>query len=744
MRKIINFNTNWKFFKEWNDNIKNTVLKAKNITLPHTVQEIPMHYFDEADTWLISGYQNIFKYDKSKLKDKRILINFEGAMAAAEVFVNGKSFGEHKGGYLPFIYDITEALKDGDNIIAVKLDSRERDDIPPFGNEIDYLCYGGIYREVQIIITDDISIEKTMLTALANQTIVGKVRIRNSKKENIKEIAKETLSFSLYNREYKICEMKKEIKLKNDLFTDIEINWNIESDRIELWDIDNPRLYKLNISLNNKDSVSLKLGFRNIKITENGFFLNDKRIKLRGLNRHQSFPYVGYAMPERIQKKDADILKFDMGLNIVRSSHYPPSRHFLDRCDEIGLLVFEEIPGWQHIGDKNWQKVSIENVKDMIERDFHHTSIIMWGVRINESKDNHNFYKETNKLARKLDKTRPTGGVRYIIGSEFLEDVFTVNDFNYDGKASPLKAQKFVTKQNKNLPYMITEYNGHMFPTKMQDNEERLAEHTKRHYEVMNAIAIDKNIAGGTGWCAFDYHTHYDFGSGDRICYHGVCDMFRNPKFAASAYSSQTDINNKIILEPITIYARGERAIGGITPLMISTNCDYVEVYFKDIMIAKEYPATNKYQGLKHPPIIINIEQNVPGVSSADWEDLKIIGYINGKAEIERKYLKNPTFKELKITTDDKEINSISEGSAWDSTRITIKAVDSAGNRLPYINEAVNIEVKGAGELIGNDNPVLEGGYYSFWVKTNNKKGSINIKVSNKRAGTKTIDIKAK
>ena len=416
MRKIINFNTNWKFSKEWNDNIKNEFLKGENITLPHTVHEIPLHYFDESDTWLISGYQNIFNYDKAKLKDKRILINFEGAMAAAELFINGKSFGEHKGGYLPFIHDITEALKDGENIIAVKLDSREREDIPPFGNEIDYLCYGGIYREVQIIIADNISIEKTMLTALSNQNVTGKIRIRNSKKQ----ISKETLYFNLYNREYKICEIKKEIQLKDELFTDINIDWNIESDRIELWDIDNPRLYRLDISLENKDSVSLNIGFRDIKITENGFFLNDKRIKLRGLNRHQSFPYVGYAMPERIQKRDADILKFDLGLNIVRSSHYPPSKHFLDRCDEIGLLVFEEIPGWQHIGDKNWQKISIENVKDMIERDFHHTSIIMWGVRINESQDNHSFYKETNRVAHKLDKTRPTGGVRYVIGSEFL------------------------------------------------------------------------------------------------------------------------------------------------------------------------------------------------------------------------------------------------------------------------------------------------------------------------------------
>ncbi|MEI0796825.1 glycoside hydrolase family 2 TIM barrel-domain containing protein [Brachyspira intermedia] len=740
MREIINFNTNWKFTKEWNDNIKIEKLNGENITLPHTVAEIPLHYFNESDTWLVSGYQNIFKYEKSKLKDKRVLINFEGAMAAAEVFINGKSFGEHKGGYLPFVYDITDELKDGENIIAVKLDSTEREDIPPFGNEIDYLCYGGIYREVQIIIVDDISIENVMLTGLANQNITGKIRIRNSKKESIKE----TIAINLYNREYHICEIKKEVTLKKgELFTDIKIDEHINSDRIELWDIDNPRLYRLEVSIpSNEDSFSIKMGFRDAKFTENGFFLNDRRVKLRGLNRHQSFPYVGYAMPERIQKKDADILKFDLGLNIVRSSHYPASRHFLDRCDEIGLMVFEEIPGWQHIGDKQWQKVAVENVKDMIERDFHHTSIIIWGVRINESQDNHSFYKETNKTAHELDKTRQTGGVRYLVGSELLEDVYTMNDFNYDGVADPLRAQKFVTKLDKNVPYMITEYNGHMFPTKMQDCEERLIEHTKRHFEIINAVAIDNHISGSTGWCAFDYHTHYNFGSGDRICYHGVYDMFRNPKLAASVYSSQMNTKNEIILEPITIYARGERAIGGISPLMVATNCDYVEIYYRDELMAKEYPATGKYQGLKHAPVIIKIDVNVPGVSDMGWGDMKLIGYIDGKSVIEKKYLNNPTFKGLEVKADDYEINAVSSGSTWDSTRITVKAVDAIENRLPYINEAITIEVKGSGELIGNDNPVLEGGYYSFWIKSNKTKGSIKVTVKNKRVKEETIEIK--
>ena len=304
MREIINFNTNWEFFPKWSDDLKSKYLDSGySITLPHTVKEIDLHYTDETETFMVCGYQNDFIYDSKALKDKRVLIHFEGAMAAAEVFVNGNSFGEHKGGYLPFTYDITDFLRDGDNLIAVKLDSTERKDIPPFGNEIDYLCYGGIYREVQIIIVDDVSIENVMLTALANYTIVGKVRIRNSRREKIDE----TLVFNLYTDNKFITEISKEVIINDDLFTDIDIYLEIDPDKIELWDLDNPKLYTLDTSISNEDLVSIRVGFRNVTINENGFFLNDKRIKLRGLNRHQSYPYVGYAMPELVQKKKAYI-----------------------------------------------------------------------------------------------------------------------------------------------------------------------------------------------------------------------------------------------------------------------------------------------------------------------------------------------------------------------------------------------------------------------------------------------------
>ena len=138
---------------------------------------------------------------------------------------------------------------------------------------------------------------------------------------------------------------------------------------VKLWDIDNPNLYYLKTILYNNsilDERIDRIGFRCVEFRSDGFYLNNKKIKLRGLNRHQSYPYVGYAMPKSIQRDDAYILKYKLGLNLVRTSHYPQSHHFIDACDEIGLLVFTEIPGWQHIGDDEWKKQAIKNTSDMV------------------------------------------------------------------------------------------------------------------------------------------------------------------------------------------------------------------------------------------------------------------------------------------------------------------------------------------------------------------------------------------
>jgi beta-galactosidase len=217
-------------------------------------------------------------------------------------------------------------------------------------------------------------------------------------------------------------------------------------------------------------------------------------------------------------------------------------------------------------GDAAWKDLSVDNVDRMIRRDWNHPSIILWGVRINESQDDHDFYTRTNKLAHALDDSRPTGGIRYKYDSELLEDVFTMNDFQIPLRP-PIQPL-----------YLNTEFIGHMYPTKRNDNIERITEHTMRHARVHNQLASDKRYASGIGWCAFDYNTHSNFCSGDRVCYHGVSDIFRIPKPAAGFYKSQCDPKEEIVLEPAFDWARGDRN-ESFNVAMVCSNCEHIKIY---------------------------------------------------------------------------------------------------------------------------------------------------------------------
>ena len=533
MREIISLNNNWNFSTE------NPLITQDRgwevINLPHTNKILPYNGFDEKEYQIIS-YYNKELFIPDSCKGRTLLLHFEGVMTACIIRINGVEAGVHLGGYTAFDVNITSFVSIGKkNNIDVEVDSREREEIPPFGKVIDYLTYGGIYREVSLKILNPIYIENIFARP-------GDILNESKKVETTIFLKNDSGLSGMRNLKIVLSDNEKELYSKTETITLKEGSFKIplsmaQLKNINLWELYSPQLYTLHVSINHEgeqlDSLETKIGFRLADFRPGGFFLNNKLVKIRGLNRHQAYPYSGYAMPWRAQKRDADILKFELGVNLVRTSHYPQSRHFLDRCDEIGLLVFEEIPGWQHIGNKEWQDNACLMVEEMIKADWNRPSVIIWGVRINESEDNHEFYKRTNNIARNLDGSRQTGGVRYTEKSEFLEDVYGMNDFIHSGGKEILRTRKKVTGRDK-LPYLITEHNGHMFPTKRFDQEERLQEHALRHLKILNHAMGDNQISGAVGWCAFDYNTHREFGSGDRICYHGVSDMFRIPKYAAA------------------------------------------------------------------------------------------------------------------------------------------------------------------------------------------------------------------
>src|SRR5581483_1483784 len=357
-------------------------------------------------------------------------------------WLNGHRLGEYRGGYTPFSFELTPHVRwGGENVLAVEVDSRERPDTPPFGGRIDYLTFGGIYRDVRLRAVPEPFIENVF--ARPGDVLSERPRLE------VRCFVEGQGGWAGLALEAELCDGDRALRRAAvDLgalgahATGQPVIVALEDlGPIERWDIDHPKLYRVIVRLRRGEEVLdayvVRTGFREARFTPQGFFLNGRHIKLRGLNRHQTFPYVGQAMPARVQRRDAEILKRELKCNIVRTSHYPQSPHFLDACDELGLLVFEEIPGWQPIGDQQWKELSCRNVAEIIRRDWNHPSIILWGVRINESRDDHDFYTRTNAIAHALDDSRQTGGVRNFYDSELLEDVFTMNDFNPERLREP-------------------------------------------------------------------------------------------------------------------------------------------------------------------------------------------------------------------------------------------------------------------------------------------------------------------
>ena len=613
----------------------------------------------------------------------------------------------------------------GENVLAVKVDSTERADIPPFGYQLDYLTFGGIYREVSLRIVGPSFIEN--IFARPENVLSASPSLQVDCHIGSSEPLHERLGVAVQLRDGDRVIAEARQSVPSAAASDGAIVRTVELASlggIELWDLYHPKLYTVSVTLlhdsQTMDEDSRRIGFRHSEFTDHGFELNGKALKLRGLNRHQTFPFAGPAMPRRVQRRDAEILRKEFKCNIVRTSHYPQSRHFLDACDELGLLVLEEMPGWQHIGDRAWKDLAVDNVSRMIRRDWNHPSIVLWGVRINESSDDHDFYTRANAMAHKLDPTRQTGGIRAFAESELLEDVFTVNDFGF-----PLRAP--------NHPrYLNTEFVGHTYDTKTIDNADRLMEHTLRHARVHDQLASDPRYSGGIAWCAFDYNTHANFGSGDGICYHGVADIFREPKPAAGFYKSQCEPDEEVVLEPAFHWAPSDAA-SGLDKVVFCSNCDHIKLYVRDHLIIEADPERTLFPHLRHAPFVFHIGDKLDD----NWGSLRVEGYIGGKLAITKNYAGNDREQRFEVVADDKAL--LADGA--DATRVLLRVTDEYGNRRPFVDDPVSLRIEGPASIVGPSILSLAGGVAAVWIRAGEAAGAVKLIATHVTLGERTIQI---
>ena len=761
---MIALNNNWEFTTEWNEDfLRWRDGSNEKVRIPHTVKELPLHYINEKDYQMISGYRRKISIPK-KADGKRIFLQFDGAAHIATVYVNGIELATHKGGYTAFRVEITNHVIAGEKCeVAVKLDSTENPTVPPFGFVIDYLTYGGIYRPVWLDIEEKDFISDIFISTPSLDTVHVITTIDGD----------ENLEKTIRVKELDGTVVGEKITDKNDI--------TLRVPDPKLWNCDNPNLYICEVSLANGSVKTARFGFRLAEFRADGFYLNGLRMVMRGLDRHQNYPYVGYAVSDSLQVEDARILKEELCCNAVRTSHYPQSQAFIDACDEKGLLVFTEIPGWQHIGDLEWKKVACQHVREMILQYRNHPSIVLWGVRINESQDDDEFYTATNKIAHELDPTRPTSGVRYIEKSHLLEDVYAFNDFSHTGNNPGARKKKDITPDVKKS-FLISEANGHMFPTKSFDKWSLRQEHALRHARVMNAALGSGEHAGVFQWCMFDYATHKDFGSGDRVCYHGVMDMFRNPKLASAVYAMQGDKDS--VLEVGTSMDIGDYPGGNVGSFYVFTNADSVKLYKNDVFV-KEFKES-EFKALKHGPLLIDdtigklLETNEGftgdkekllhdcllsaaknGINDMPLKDKAKMGYAMMKYKLKYedgvvlfgKYVGNwggeatvwrfdgikngevavsrtlcPSSRlHLEVRQSATELH---EGDMYDMAAVRVRVLDEYDNIAPYAQLPVRFAAEGDIEVVGPECATAEGGMTGTYIRTVGRSGAGKLTVS--------------
>ena len=298
----------------------------------------------------------------------------------------------------------TSCLRLGqNNVVAVRCDSREDLNAPPFGGQLDALTYGGIYRAVLLDVKEPAYLRDVFIEAKAE----GDFRIYSS-------AVGETVGCALQ------AEIRSPAGARALYSGELSLPITGTLNGVHPWSCDHPFLYTLTVRLIRPgtnglpdrvlDEKSTRFGFRTVQFVAGGLYLNGQRVELRGLNRLPSWPYQGYAMPDSLQRLDAQLLKKELGCSAVRCPGTVPSPAFLDACDELGLLAFVEMPGWQHIGDDVWKAQALQNCREMVCQCRNHPSVFVWGVRVSGSADDEAFYQAHQRDGAPPGPHPPHGG----------------------------------------------------------------------------------------------------------------------------------------------------------------------------------------------------------------------------------------------------------------------------------------------------------------------------------------------
>jgi beta-galactosidase len=511
---------------------------------------------------------------------------------------------------VPWTTDLTPVVLKGVNEVTVHVDGRDWDSgAPPnrprleSAEGIDYWQPAGLTRMAQLHVVPDVHV---------SDVYAQPQHVLDAKKRSLKVTAWIGISTSAVFSPVSFALI--------DCATDtvLAVQWGTAARNvgttftdlgaIRLWSTMQPNLYRVNVTVyasdggsnNTLHTRSIRFGFRDVRFAHDGFFLNGERVQLIGLSRAQFFPFAGAAQPARVQRDDVVLLK--RYCNFVRQSHYPQDPAFLDAADELGLLVWTEIPGWcgnQEIPQANvtYRSLVLRDTAAMIKRDRNHPSVVVWGVRQNECPDDV-LWKATEAVAKSLDSRATSGAICCQYGTSIYQDVFAYNDYHshkVDGLRLPFLAPPLVNASYH--AYMVSEAVGALSgPFARYRRSDAVAvqqDQAIAHAMVHNLAHTSRAYCGLVAWCAMDYPS----GCGaltrpDATKTIGVIDLFRIPKLGAAFYRSAVSSNDTVVIEP-SFYFRfdGQFDVRSLDAALIWTNAKQLEVVADSVSIAGAFRA---------------------------------------------------------------------------------------------------------------------------------------------------------